>query len=507
MKAAKIVCSVWLALLAAFYTTPAASAADAECRVGTVPYESLDAAAKAVMSGTAAGEIVLLADCTLDVGEISAPVTIDGAGHSVTVAAQSGTDSGALSISSALSFKNTAVSFANPKSWSAVIGSNGVLALSQGSDCSFRVCGIYTSPGAAVTLDASKMSLENMEYTCMMAEAYATLTLKNGSEFLISKPIGINGITGFNIEADASRFSVRDCARQGLVKCSLLLSNGAVADISSNGYGYNMYSGNMLSVDDGCSLRMNDNSTGAILMQGRSTVNIKSGGSFECRYNGAAWSPEQSDADYGSKAAVNVGWFNAQYVYTSGSFNAADGAALVISDNYARGISNYGTVYLGSGSHLTGNGSLLDGEQTQRVQRGGGLLNEGTLTLAQGAAVYNNHAAVAADDIVNIGASSLSLPATGSSWRLSDCGCAITGWFQDKTDSRWNVHGEGAVFAEEQAPGQYLEELELKAAHGTAVPPPTADRSELWIWLTPLTASAALLSAAVAALRRPRHSR
>lgn len=477
---------------------PKAWAEDAACRVGDTGYQSLSEAVTEVMSGKAAGEIELLRDCTLDVGAVTAPVTIRGGGHSVVIPAQSRSENGALSVNSTLRFSAAQVSLSNPGSWSAVIGSKGALELVEGSHCSFTASGIYASPDAVISLDASSMSLENMRYTCMMAEAYGQLRLANGSELGISKPMGINGITGFDISLDASGLSVTDCPRQGLVKCNLTLSNGAWADISGNGTGYNLYSYNVLTVNGGTSLRMNGNASAAILMQGKSSVHILPEGYFECRENGKAWKAENTDAAYGSKAAVNIGWFNAQYIYTGGVVNIEDGAQAAISDNYSRALTNYGRVYLGDGSVVTGNGALAEGEgpSARRVELGGGVNNHGSLTLAEGAVLDNNHASLGGDDIYNAEDGALSLPVVRKGRALDetadtkDCGHQITGWFRDEIGRRWNAHGED-LFMEELAAGDYSEALELKAAHGILPAPATGDVSMPALWLALLLVSGA----------------
>ena len=501
-----------LALALTLCFSPAAYAQGAVCAVEGAEYASLGQAFEAVMSGEAHGEIELLADCELDIGSVRAPVTVSGGGYSVAVPKQSGTEGGHLAINSRLCFRDTALSFANPQSWSAVLGPQGELALLEGSDCAFKFCGIYSSPGGTVSLDASSMSLEDMEYTCMMAEAYGELSVKNGSSFTVSRPVGINGLTGFNITVADSDFSVSDCQRQGLVKCSLRLGPGARADISDNGYGYNLYSNNVLTMDSGAELKMEGNGTAAILMQGNSTVSIRSGGSFICRENCGAWTADKSDADYGSKAAIDIGWFNAQYIYTAGVFSVEDGALADISRNYGRALANYGTVYLGSGAVIRDNGALLPGETAaqRRVQQGGGALNAGSLVMAQGAELYNNHASQGGDDIYNLSAAELGLPAVGQGWTLddtpdtNDCGEPISGWFLDPSEARWNAHDPDKLSLQEQQPGAYTEALPLKAAHGILPAPPTADGSELLLWLTLMAVSAAGLTAIGRRIRRQR---
>ena len=105
-------------------------------------------------------------------------------------------------------------------------------------------------------------------------------------------------------------------------------------------------------------------------------------------------------------------------------------------------------------------------ENHSKIQ-GGGIYNEGQCTLSSDVQIFNNHAEIAGDDLynsdiaweynsgtedydsVNVN-SSLTFGKVGSDWKLDgapDCNHAITGWFDDSKDNRWNVH-TGPVHAE-----------------------------------------------------------
>lgn len=60
---------------------------------------------------------------------------------------------------------------------------------------------------------------------------------------------------------------------------------------------------------------------------------------------------------------------------------------------------------------------------------GGGIYNKGTLTLPNGAKVYNNHATKAGDDIYNTG--EITFSRVGTDWTLDDTNLPITGWYYD----------------------------------------------------------------------------
>lgn len=116
---------------------------------------------------------------------------------------------------------------------------------------------------------------------------------------------------------------------------------------------------------------------------------------------------------------------------------------------------------LGSGVIMR-NGSM--------IPYGGGLNNFGTSTVAEGVALYNNHAAASGDDIASTG--TLNIAKTGEGWALdgtegtNDCTNAIDGWYKDGTEKRWNTHSLTDLFAEAVEAGSIEAPVYLKAAHG-----------------------------------------
>jgi hypothetical protein len=111
-----------------------------------------------------------------------------------------------------------------------------------------------------------------------------------------------------------------------------------------------------------------------------------------------------------------------------------------------------------------------------RVGTGGGVYNKGTMTIADGAQIYNNHARIRADDIYNVSGKSIAFTSTGSNWTLDDCDHAITGWYDDATDARWSsgtaMNGNCVSGRDTHediytvSDGAVTDQLALKAAHG-----------------------------------------
>lgn len=91
------------------------------------------------------------------------------------------------------------------------------------------------------------------------------------------------------------------------------------------------------------------------------------------------------------------------------------------------------------------------------------------MTVANGAKLYNNHAATADDDIYSTGV--MDFKATGSDWQLDDasgnCSHAIDGWYDDAEGTRWSAHNDAKHVQAVEA-GKLEGALALKAAHGLA---------------------------------------
>ncbi len=450
--------------------------------IGDVKYNSLNDAVEAVMSGENTGEIDLLLSDELTVNFIreGTTVIINGNGNEVAVPKQK-TDNGDLTIQGILTFRNTVVSFETEetRNWSATIGSKGVLNLEQGTECRFTKTGIYTSPDATINVDDSTLTLEDMEYTAMMAEAYGNLNVVNGSEFLLSDAMRINGLTSFNIYVNNSSFTVKDCERQGLTKCGLKLENGATALLENDDIGYNLYGRRVCEVNEGTTLTIRNCGSRALMTQSTGAVDIKAGGKFIVTGNGYRWSKGDEDKYYPEKGAITMavyGWDeNDQQFYTWTTENTTltfeDGADVQITDNYVRGITNFGKAYIGAGTVICNNGTwdADEGYEACREALGGGVYNANQMEINPKAVLYNNHANTAGDDIYNENGASLTFAAVGEKWTLDgepDCTHAITGWFDDSEGSRWEAHTAPYHAAEYTPVEKATGELSLKAAHG-----------------------------------------
>ena len=116
------------------------------------------------------------------------------------------------------------------------------------------------------------------------------------------------------------------------------------------------------------------------------------------------------------------------------------GAVINITGNYCSGLSNNGKCVFEEGVQLTITGNDNDKGSTSN---GGGIYNSGAsanLTLPSNTVLYNNHADTAGDDIFNNTTAIITFGKVGTDWVLDDCAHAITGWFDDSANNRWNVH-------------------------------------------------------------------
>lgn len=137
----------------------------------------------------------------------------------------------------------------------------------------------------------------------------------------------------------------------------------------------------------------------------------------------------------------------------SGNKATGDGGGVYIWDSTCSLTASNGTVFrensASNGGGILNNGVLTLKKGTSLVENsaglyGGGLCSSGTVEVESGAKLYNNHAALAGDDIYLAGKNStLTLTKVGDDWMLDDCGHKINGWFLDGLDARWDADGKG----------------------------------------------------------------
>ena len=448
---------------AAVETTAADETAESKpvAKIGDATYASLDEALAAANSGDT---IELQQDGVIaTTNTISKAVTIKGNGKcSVEVKSQSGTDDGRLNISGSgsLTFDNAKVSFGNPSNWSVVMSDSGKLSFVNGSTATFTQHGIYTvGSGVEINVDKSSLTFSGTSYTSLMNEyqngkGYAKINVTNGANLTIEKS-AINGATGFAIKVKSAELHIDNNGNQGLVRCITKL-DASKATISGNDYGITGYAGlDNLTLTNGSKLEMANNKSAGIFLWG-GNVDVQDGTKLSITGTGA----EGVKQDLGFTGAIACKSINPD---SPANVNLSDGATVSLVDNPAGAINSDGNIYVGKGTEILCNGSA--------VEVGGGIWNRGTVTVADGAKLYNNHASKAGDDIYSTGAGVVDFKATGSDWQLDgnlgNCGHAIDGWYDDAEGTRWSAHDDAKHVNAVEA-GKLEGALALKAAHGLA---------------------------------------
>ena len=441
-------------------------------KIGDVKYDTLDAAINDAQDGAT---IEISKDCTLTVGTIEKAVVINGNGHTISIPDQV-KGNNALNIHEPLTFNNTNVIVTNHNErldgHSIVLNHNGVWTLDKGSSCVVNDRCIYAHPNTVINVKgASKLTVQNITYTAMMAEAFAALNIEGGSEVVIdnadhqgNKPEA-NGITTFKINVTNATLNIRNCENQGLVNCELMLDNSQ-SEIRNNDMGITGWSGtDVLTMKNGSNLMIKDNAHSGIYMSG-GKVDVQDDTTLTITGTGNSVDEDIVEGSYVGALAIS----------TANPANAtvkfADNATVNLIDNAVSAIRNRGTIDIGASTVIKNNGSKTD--------YGGGIRNYGVITVSPKAQLYNNHALLAGDDIYNgtykSSVGKITFAPVGKDWVLDDCNDPIVGWYHDGkeklTDNaykRWNGDAtDDSYYAKEYTVGEAAvsDALALKAAHG-----------------------------------------
>lgn len=309
--------------------------------------------------------------------------------------------------------------------------------------------GIYYHARSKVNLSATTMSVSGFSINGICSdvnpggtETYTTeLNVLAGSTLdVTSNKAGITA--GVQVTIDSSRLTNSNNRGNGSNGADYIARNGAVVKVCGNG-AHGMSARN-IRISDSSSVACNGNGYYGVTFYGEMEVD----GTSSLTADGNA-----SKGGGGLRVASKTA-----------TAHVASGAIVEINENGRNGLENYGTFTFDKGAKLT----VMRNHETGR---GGGVYNSGTgvLTLPSDAAIYNNHADKAGDDIYSEG--SFTFGSTGSGWQLDDkrgnCSHAIDGWYDDAADARWSAHGDTKHVAATAA-GSYQGAIALKAAHGLA---------------------------------------
>ena len=457
-------------------------------KIGDVKYDSLSEAVKDAKSGDV---IEIGEDITLDNGLAFAGVselTIKGAENvnpTITL-----NDFGMYLEDTNVTFQDieivvNAITNASPEH------TGGTANLINGSD--------FTLDNASLTLNGpAKHTGGSGMYLYKKSNLYVT----NGSKVEIS---GFNGNRASGIYADNSEYedmpnrniqvtgrssiTIADCDWHGMTinPIDILIDGYSKIDISDCGNvkyggGLGCYYGGV-TISDHSSLITNDNrgSGWGVFANGMSIDSTSSLSACGNTGHGAVLAAK-SNISSGATVTLNKNMGSGLRVYTGsdywyGNVTIEEGADFTASGN------EHGIEILGGGVLDMQDGIVTNNHSSSY---GGGLYNRGGDAKISGkAAIYNNHADTAGDDIYNCTYTtkknvsyepSLTLSPVGENWVLDDCGDPIVGWYQDGSEmltdtarKRWN--GDAAdenYYADEYTVGKEAvsDALALKAAHG-----------------------------------------
>ena len=448
-------------------------------------FTSLDDAIAAAEDGDT---IVLLADATTEGINLSKNLTIsskEGLAEKPTVTF---TKNGIALWGVALTFKDCDIIM------------NGIGSTPYGEWTWMAIC---ASANAAMTLDNVNMTMDatgvsnspHAIYFCnnniLNLTNGTVLTIKNYPQDALEWDGG-NG--GYNVNITDSTF-ISDHNRSGFTGTFYAtITNSTVKVVNSTGNGSNGshfiikdsnvnfdnngahgLSAGELSIDNS-KVTANNNKGMGISVNNSFTVKNNSevtvtGNASNTSYGYAAvrlYNDFLSSVDSTSKLYINQNYNTGLYV-RQGSFVVEDGAVLEIMGN-------------------TVTHTLLDG-YGGGVYVGYGDNYDPTVTLPADAKIYNNHALIGGDDIYvseGVNGPSLTFGTVGSDWILDDCSEAITGWFDDSENDRWNGDdGDGICHAVEftefsngvaTVTGLHA----LKAAHGITA---TIDPADITVYM------------------------
>lgn len=458
------------ALVLTFVQAPSAALAEGGvANVGDAEYATFDEAFAAAADGQT---VTLLADATTKGLDVSKDITVDGAGHSLAfvekgIGLRDGND---------LTLKNLTAIMAG-------VGSTPCL------DFGWTWMSVCAQPDCSLTLDNAKLTMDGTGAGNVHAVYFTgnnKLNLQNGSVLTIKnyKQDALEwdgGDGGYNVNITGGSKFVSDLNRSGFTGTFYATVDASTVDvINSTGNGSN---GTYYTIKNGSDVKFANNgnwgiSAWRIDMTGSSkltatdngysgvwtrVLNVDASCSVDVKGNGTKGSAT------GSTGATNAGisfWGNGKI-----ASKIERGANVVISNNAGSGIytgQKVCNLTIGSAT-ITNNGTGACNVNGTGADMGGGIYNVGTLTLDPSVVLYNNHAAVAGDDLYTSAGHTMTIGAVGTDWILDDCNHAIDSWYDDSADARWCADAASDNHVAPVAPGEQKADeaaVAIKAAHG-----------------------------------------
>ena len=399
------------------------------------------------------GEIIeVLADCTTAGLNLDKNLTITAAEGLSEKPTVTFTDKGIALWGISLTFKDCNVVMkgigSTPYgewSWMTICANSDASLTLNNVEMTMDASGVSNSPHAIYFCNNNVLNIENG----------SVLKIKNYPQDALEWDGG-NG--GYNVNITNSTF-ISDHNRSGFTGTFYAtITNSDVDVINSTGNGSN---GSHFIIENS-NVNFSNNgshglSAGALTIE-NSTVTANNNKGMGITVNNEFEVTNNSVVTVTGNAENTSYGYAAVRLYNDFNFLVDNTSELYIKDNNNTGLYvRQGNLNVQDGAvlEITGNDvthNLLDG-YGGGIYVGYGDNYDPTVVLPADAKIYNNHALVGGDDIYvseGVDGPSLTFGKVGSDWKLDgapDCNHAITGWFDDSKDNRWNVH-TGPVHAE-----------------------------------------------------------
>lgn len=451
-----------------------------EAKIGENTYKTLDDAIGAAQDGDT---IFLQTDCTTAGMNLSKNLTIDGGSDKHKIEFN---DKGIALWGKALTFQNCNIVMTG-------IGSTPYIA-------EWSWMAICASKGASLTLDNATMTMDGTSagdahaiYFCSNNKLNlnkSNLTIKNYAQDALEWD---GGDGGYNVNIINSTF-ISDHNRSGFTGTFVAkIDNSKVDVINSTGNGSN---GSHFEIRNDSTVRFNGNGSHGLSVGNLTVIDSK----VIAENNGLTGIIFTGVAEFQKANVLITGTKGKSYWNAGMRLLKQDARATIDKDTKIQITDNQVTgIFLDANSNLTAedgakifvtrNNAAQENCTTEKglARMGGGIVvrDGAQAVLPATTEIYNNHAALAGDDIYVEAGGTIKFAPVGSDWELDDCRHSIDGWYDDSeaaeqaeesatqaaavSGGRWNAHPDkGAIHVKELMPKEDGDSgpLALKAAHG-----------------------------------------
>ena len=433
-------------------TTPPESSNKVAKNIDTnAKYETLD---KAIEEAEDDATIEVLADCTTAGLELRKNLTIQGAAGLESKPTITFTDKGIALWGQSLTFKNCDV----------VMDGIGSTPYNVG-DGAWNWMTVSASKNASLSLDGATMTMDGTGTANNVHAIYFgsnnKLILSNGSELKIEnyKQDALEwdgGDGGYNVNITEKSTFISDHNRSGFTGTFYAtIDNSTVEVINSTGNGSN---GSHFDIKNNSIVNFSKNRSHGLsageLYINNSNVTANENGLCGIITSGETKIEKSTVEIVNNKVAVELKsrWARPGALTVKANASISEDSNVKIENNKGSGIFLWG-----KGASLDMKSGSVKKNSAEKSGKGGGIYNEGTVTLGNKVELYNNHASKCGDDIYNSPttfvydsktktyneievSSNISFAPVGNGWVLDDCDHDINGWYDDSVGNRWNAH-------------------------------------------------------------------